>query len=98
MKTHWNKRQEPISERLRDPDEILTVTNKKTMMYNPRTAQTALVMEVFLVDQDEQSIEDGYTPDEDRWVEYVTDTGPQEDFSVDLDDDGWIWHDDLEVK
>ena len=63
MKTHWNKRQEPISERLRDPDEILTVTNKKTMMYNPRTAQTALVMEVFLVDQDEQSIEDGYTPD-----------------------------------
>ena len=98
MKTHWNKRQEPISERLRDPDEILTVTNKKTMMYNPRTTQTALIMEVFLVDQDEQSIEDGYTPDEDRWVEYVTDTGPQEDFSVDLDDDGWIWHDELEVK
>ena len=60
MKTHWNKRQEPISERLRDPDEILTVTNKKTMMYNPRTAQTALVMEVFLVDQDDQSIENGY--------------------------------------
>ena len=88
MKTHWNKRQEPISERLRDPDEILTVTNKKTMMYNPRTAQTALVMEVFLVEQDEQSIEDGYTPDEDRWVEYVTDTGPQEDFSVGLDDEG----------
>ena len=51
--TQWNKRQEPISERLRDPDQILEVVS----------------------------------------------VGPKEDFSVDLDDEGWIWHDELvEVK
>ena len=96
--TQWNKRQEPISARLRDPDEILKVLNKKTMMYNINTKATALVMEVFIVDQDSNSIEEGYSPDEDRWVEYVTTDGPLEDFSVDLDDDGWIWHDELEVQ
>ena len=98
MTTQWNERNEPISERLRDPYELQTVLNKKTMMFNPRTKQTALVMEVFLVDQDENSIKEGYTEDEDRWVEYVTDDGPREDFSVDLDDEGWIWHDELEIK
>ena len=98
MNYPWNKRHEPISERLRDPDEILNVTNKKTMIYNPNTKQTALVMEVFVVEQDENSIENGYTVDEDRWVEYVTDEGPLEDFSVDLDDEGWLWHDELETQ
>jgi len=98
MNYPWNKRHEPISERLRDPDEILNVTNKKTMIYNPNTKQTALVMEVFVVEQDENSIENGYTVDEDRWVEYVTDQGPLEDFSVDLDDEGWLWHDELEAQ
>jgi hypothetical protein len=68
------------------------------MIYNPNTKQTALVMEVFVVEQDENSIENGYTVDEDRWVEYVTDEGPLEDFSVDLDDEGWLWHDELEVQ
>ena len=96
--TQWNQRQEPISERLRDSKEILKVTNKKTMMYNTQTNQTALVMEVFIVDHDEQSIADGYDPEEDRWVEYVTTDGPLEDFSVNLDDEGWIWHDELEIK
>ena len=96
--TQWNQRQEPISERLRDSKEILKVTNKKTMMYNTQTDQTALVMEVFIVDQDEQSIADGYDPEEDRWVEYVTTDGPLEDFSVNLDDEGWIWYDELEIK
>ena len=98
MTTQWNERNEPISERLRDSEELQTVLSKKTMMFNPRTKQTALVMEVFLVDQDEESIKEGYTEDEDRWVEYVTDDGPREDFSVDLDDEGWIWHDELETK
>ena len=98
MNYQWNKRHEPISERLRDPDEILNVTNKKTMIYNPNTKQTALVMEVFVVEHDEQTLADGYNPDEDRWVEYVTDEGPLEDFSVDLDDEGWLWHDELETQ
>lgn len=96
MKTHWNKQDEPISARLRNTEEILKVVQEKTMMYNSRTGDTAIISDVFLVEQDEYSLEDGYTPDEDRWVEYITtNDGPMEDFSVDLDDDGWVWHDEL---
>jgi len=92
----WNKRNEPISERLRDKDEIIKVISEKTMIYNPRTKSTALISEVYEVEHDDQALEDGYSPDEDRWVEYVvTDEGPNEDFSVDLDDEGWLWLDEL---
>jgi len=99
MKTQWNKREEPISERLRDPDEILQVVKDKTMIYNKRSGDTAIISEVFLVEQDEHSINEGYTIEEDRWVEYITAIdGPKENFSVDLDDGGWIWHDELGVE
>jgi len=100
MTMEWNKRIEPISERLRDSDEILEVVKNKTMIYNTRNGDTAIISEVFLVDQDEHSIKEGYTIEEDRWVEYITaSTGPEEQFSVDLDDEGWVWHDELvEVK
>jgi len=97
----WNTRQEPISERLRDPEEILRVVKDKTLMYNPQSGETAIISEVFLVDQDENSIKEGYTIEEDRWVEYITAThGPKESFSVDLDEEQWIWHDELteEIK
>ena len=94
----WNEMDEPISERLRDPDQILEVVKNKTMMYNHRNGDTAIISDVFLVEQDEHSIKEGYTIDEDRWVEYITTTaGPKEDFSVDLDDEGWVWHDELET-
>lgn len=93
--TTWNQQLEPISERLRDPDELIAVSHTNTMIYNPRTKQTAIISEVFIVEQDENSINQGYTIDEDRFVEYITDEGPKEDFSVDLDDEGWIWHDEL---
>jgi hypothetical protein len=96
-KTMWNKREEPIAERLRDSYEILQVVENKTMMLNEITGDTALVSDVFEVSQDENSITDGYSMDEDRWVEYITTIdGPKEDFSVDLDDAGWIWYDELE--
>ena len=96
MKTQWNKKLEPISERLRDPDEILQVVKNKTMIYNPNNGDTAIISEVFLVEQDENSIKEGYTEEEDRYVEYITTNyGPQEHYSVDLDDEGWIWHDEL---
>ena len=98
MKIQWNKRQEPISERLRDSIEILQIVENKTMMLNKITGDTALISDVFEVHQDEQSLKDGYNMDEDRWVEYITATnGPKEDFSVDLDDSGWIWYDELET-
>ena len=93
----WNSQHEPISSRLRDPDEILKVVQEKTMIYNSRTGDTAIISDVFLVEQDEHSIQEGYSIDEDRWVEYITTKeGPMEDFSVDLDDEGWIWHDELQ--
>ena len=95
MTTQWNKKLEPISERLRDPDEILKIIAENTMMYNKRTKETAIITDVFLVEQDENSIKEGYTEDEDRWVEYITESGPRENFSVDLDDFEWIWHDEL---
>lgn len=96
-KTMWNKREEPITARLRDSYGILQVVENKTMMLNKITGDTALVSDVFEVHQDKDSITDGYTIDEDRWVEYITTIdGPKEDFSVDLDDAGWIWHDELE--
>lgn len=100
MTTQWNKKLEPISERLRDPCEILQVVESKSMIYNTITSDTAIISEVFLVEQDENSIKEGYTEDEDRWVEYITSQeGPKEKFSVDLDDEGWVWHDELiEVK
>ena len=97
--TTWNQQLEPISERLRDPDEINIISHTKPMIYNTKTKQTAIISEVFIVEQDENSIELGYTFEEDRFVEYITDEGPKEDFSVDLDDEGWIWHDELkEIK
>ena len=95
-KTMWNKREEPIAERLRDSYEILQVVENKTMMLNEITGDTALVSDVFEVSQDENSITDGYSMDEDRWVEYITTIdGPKEDFSVDLDDAGWLWQTEL---
>lgn len=93
--TTWNQQLEPISERLRDPDEINIISHTKPMIYNTKTKQTAIISEVFIVEQDENSIDLGYTFEEDRFVEYITDEGPKEDFSVDLDDEGWIWHDEL---
>ena len=98
MTTQWNNQQEPISVRLRDPEEILKVVKNKTMMYNKDSGDTAIIPEVFLVEQDEHSIKEGYTLEEDRWVEYITSEGPKENFSVDLDEENWIWHDELEGK
>lgn len=95
MTTHWNKRTEPISERLREDPELFKIISDKTLIYNPLNKETALIMEVFKVDHDEDDITDGYVLEEDRWVEYVTQSGPRENFSVDLDDEGWIWFEEL---
>ena len=94
----WNEQDDPISKRLRDEDQILKVIKNKTMMYNPKTDERALVMEVYIVDHPDDATDTGYSMEEDRWVEYTTESGPKEDFSVDLDEDGWLWHDELEVK
>ena len=90
---NWNKREEPISERLRDDIQIHYVNNNHTLMYNPRTHETGLILDVFVVD-----IELDTDVDEDRFVEYTVADDLRKDWSVDLDDDGWIWQDQMETK
>ena len=90
---NWNKRDEPISERLRDDRQIHYVNNNHTLMYNPRTQETGLILDVFVVD-----IELDTDVDEDRFVEYTVADDLRKDWSVDLDDDGWIWQDQMETK
>jgi len=94
----WNEQDNPISTRLRDSEQILEVIKNKMLMYNPETDDRALIMEVYVVDQRKDDIASGYTPEEDRWVEYTTETGPKQEFSIDLDEEGWLWHDELELK
>ena len=89
----WNMAQEPISERLRDNEQLHLVQYNKTMMYHEGTGETALIMDVWCVDpvpNNDASIE------EDRYVRYTTTDSVKEDFSVDLDDEGWLWYDELE--
>ena len=90
---NWNNRNEPISERLRDDIQIHYVNNNHTLMYNPRTQETGLILDVFVVD-----IELDTDVDEDRFVEYTVADDLRKDWSVDLDDDGWIWQDQMETK
>ena len=90
---NWNNRDEPISERLRDDIQIHYVNNNHTLMYNPRTQETGLILDVFVVD-----IELDTDVDEDRFVEYTVADDLRKDWSVDLDDDGWIWQDQMETK
>ena len=90
---NWNKKDEPISERLRDDIQIHYVNNNHTLMYNPRTQETGLILDVFVVD-----IELDTDVDEDRFVEYTVADDLRKDWSVDLDDDGWIWQDQMETK
>lgn len=92
----WNKMEEPISTRLRDNEELDNVVNTNPLMYNPRTGQTALVVDVFIVDP----IKDPFdaAEEEDRFVNYITDDVYKKDWSVDLDDEGWVWLENKENK
>lgn len=98
MKIDWNKKHEPISERLREEKELLNIIKEKTLIWNIDSKKTGMIMEVYEVSQDKGSIEDGYSMDEDRWVEYMTTDGIHNNFSVDLDDEGWIWHEELKQQ
>lgn len=88
----WNKREEPISERLRVDSELQLIVDNNSMIYHKPTQQTALIMDVWHV---EPIYGDDSTLEEDVYVRYTTDSGPKEDFSVDLDDEGWLWYDEL---
>ena len=87
----WNKMEEPISMRLRNDEELGFVVDNNPLMYNTRTGQTALVVDVFVVDPIKDPFDAG--AEEDRYVNYVANEQYMKDWSVDLDDEGWIWLD-----
>ena len=89
---NWNNKEEPISERLRDEQQIHYVNNNHTLMYNPRTQETGLILDVFVVDIELEEDED-----EDRYVEYTVADDLRKDWSADLDQEGWIWQDQMET-
>ena len=95
MQTTWNKHYEPISTRLRDEQELQALVDSNKLIFNPNNNETAIIVEVFKVSYEDDDPENEYDPEEDRWVEYITTSGPKEDFSVDLDDEGWIWYDEI---
>ena len=89
---NWNIDEDPISNRLRDDTELKLIQKNKTMIYHEGTEETALIMDVWIVDPLEGRDE---TIPEDRYVRYVTETTVQEDFAIDLDEEGWLWYDEL---
>ena len=92
----WNKRSEPISERLRDEKQLSILCEMNPGIYNPNTNQSAIISQIYVVDPESHAFDDDFSNyDEDRWIEYVTDDGPREDYSIDLDDEGWLWLDEL---
>ena len=92
----WNALEEPISNRLRNSLELNIIQNTKTMMYHEPTGVTALVMDIWEVPPVKGQPE---TLQEDRYVRYTTVDTIKEDFSIDLDNEGWLWFDELkEIK
>ena len=88
--------EDPISMRLRDDDELSVVQNNKTMLYHEPTGTTALIMDVWLVPPES---DDPDTIHEDRYIRYTTEAAVKENFSIDLDEEGWLWLDELqEIK
>ena len=92
---YWNNKEEPISERLRNSQELLGVITEKSLMYNPNSKETAIIAEVYEVFYDKDDVRFTDEKEEDRFVEYITQSGPRQDFSVDLDDEGWLWQTEL---
>ena len=88
----WNMLEEPISMRLRNDEELNIVVENNPLIYNPSTGHTGLVVDVFVVDPIKDPFDCG--DEEDRYVNYVTNEEYRRDWSVDLDDEGWIWLED----
>ena len=88
----WNATKDPIASRLRIDTELEYVQNNKSMIYHEGTQETALIMDVWIVDPIPDMSE---TYEEDRYIRYTTDSEVREDFAVDLDQEGWLWYDEL---
>ena len=88
----WNLTGDPIANRLRNQKELQLVQDNHSMIYHEPTKMTALIMDVWVVDPvpgEDDTIE------EDRYVRYTTENEVKSDYAVDLDDEGWLWYDEL---
>ena len=88
----WNLTGDPIASRLRNQKELQLVQDNHAMIYHEPTKMTALIMDVWVVDPvpgEDDTIE------EDRYVRYTTENEVKSDYAVDLDDEGWLWYDEL---
>ena len=88
----WNQEMEPIASRLRNDDQLHLIQENHAMMYHEPTKMTALIMDVWVVDPvpgEDDTIE------EDRYVRYTTENEVKSDYAVDLDDEGWVWYDEI---
>ena len=88
----WNLTEDPIANRLRNQGELQLVQDNHAMIYHEPTKMTALIMDVWVVDPvpgEDDTIE------EDRYVRYTTENEVKSDYAVDLDDEGWLWYDEL---
>ena len=91
--SRWNTYSAAISERLRDQNELQVIQDTNAMIYHEPTNSTGLIMDVWCV---APVAGDPSTAEEDRYIRYTTNQEIKEDFSVDLDEEGWIWFDELE--
>ena len=89
----WNVLEDPISSRLRNNDELNVINNNKTMIYHENTGTTGLILDIWKVPPLKGQPD---TIREDRYVEYATESGVNQEFSIDLDEEGWLWLDELE--
>ena len=88
----WNLTGDPIASRLRNEEQLQLVQDNHSMIYHEPTKMTALIMDVWVVDPvpgEDDTIE------EDRYVRYTTENEVKSDYAVDLDDEGWLWYDEL---
>ena len=61
---------EPISTTMRNDSELELIVDNNPLMYNPKTGQTALVVDVFIVDPINDPFDAG--SEEDRFVNYIS--------------------------
>ena len=104
---NWNSYINPISTRLRDEDALMEICENNNMIYHPPTGSTAVIIDVYIVDVEENIREamdscmnpfdvtnEAFVDDqEDRYLHYLSDEQIYEDFSIALDEEGWVWAD-----
>ena len=88
----WTLTQDPIANRLRNQEQLHLVQDNHAMIYHEPTKMTALIMDVWVV---EPIPGEDDTIEEDRYIRYTTENEVKSDYAVDLDDEGWLWYDEL---